>query len=366
MDNLLKLVTSSEFLSTLDGFSGSNQVVVKELERIKTTFTTPWGTYVYVKMPFGLMNVGATFQSAMDVAFAGYINYFIVVYQDDVTVFSRKINDHFRHLERMLVRCRVYVISLNPNKCHFGVQMAKLLGHIVLKEGVMIDSKRVESINKVPILRNKKGVQFFFGKINIIRIFLFNFFELTIPITSILKKDQVIKWEEASIQDFNGIKEALKHAPILEAPNYKKFFQMFSFSSENTIASILLRKDDEGAEREIAFFSKELQGGEFKYTFIEKKEFSLVKATKFFRPYILSSKVVSYVPHTMVKDILLEMEVSRKRCRWVNQLQEYDMDIQTMKLIIGLGLAKLMGERNLQTIEVNEVEGEMMDVLENW
>ncbi|KAH9313585.1 hypothetical protein KI387_022212, partial [Taxus chinensis] len=117
-------------------------VIVKELERIKTAFTTPWGTYVYVKMPFGLMNAGATFQRAMDVAFSSYINDFIDVYQDDVTVFSEKRSDHLQHLEKMLLRCREYGISLNPKKCHFGVQKEKLLGHIVSKEGVMIDLER--------------------------------------------------------------------------------------------------------------------------------------------------------------------------------------------------------------------------------
>lgn len=80
MDNMLQLVTTSELLSNLDGFLGYNQVVVKQSERIKTTFTTPWGTYVYVRMPFGLMNDEATFQIAVDVAFSGYINDFIIVY----------------------------------------------------------------------------------------------------------------------------------------------------------------------------------------------------------------------------------------------------------------------------------------------
>ena len=80
---------------------------------------------------------------------------------------------------------------------------------------------------------------------------------------------------------------------------------------------------------------------------MEKQAFALVKATKVFEPYILSSKVVAYVPHTMVKYILSEMEISSKRCRWVNKLQEYDMDIQTTKLVRGLVLAKFMGERNL-------------------
>lgn len=97
---------------------------------------------------------------------------------------------------------------------------------------------------------------------------------------------------------------------------------------------------------------------------MEKWEFSLVKAKKLYRPYILSSKVVIYIPNTMVKDILLEMEVSRKIYRWVNKLQEYDMDIQTTKLVRGFGLDKLMAKRNMQTIEVNKLEEERVGVFE--
>ncbi|KAH9312544.1 hypothetical protein KI387_027579, partial [Taxus chinensis] len=141
----------------------------------------------------------------------------------------------------------------------------------------MIYPKRVEAISKVPIPRTKKGVQSFFGKINFIRRFVSNFVELSIPITSMMKKDQVIKWEESSIQYFNGMKESLKHAHVWVAPNYKEPFQVFSFASANTIASVLLQKDDEEAERPISFFNKALQGDELNYTIIEKQEFSLVK-----------------------------------------------------------------------------------------
>ena len=90
MENMLQRVTGSELMSMMDGFSGYNQVVVKKLEQFKTAFTTPWGTYVYVRMPFGLINARATFQRAMDVAFADFINNFLVVYQDDLTAYSEK------------------------------------------------------------------------------------------------------------------------------------------------------------------------------------------------------------------------------------------------------------------------------------
>lgn len=227
----------------------------------------------------------------------------------------------------------------------------------------MIDPERVEAISKVPVPRTKKGTQSFFGQINFIRRFVSNFSKLTLPITSVLRKDQVIKWEEAAIQAFEGIKDTLKHAPVLEAPNYKMHFQIFSFASKFNIALVLLQKDENGAKRPIAFFRKALQAAELRYTIMEKQSFALVKATNIFRPYILSSKVVAYVPHTMVKDILSDMEISGKRCRWIKKLQEYDMDIQTTKLVRGLGLAKLMAESNLQNVEVNQLGEERVDIL---
>lgn len=121
MEAMLQRVTSSKLMSMMDGFSGYNQVIVKESEQFKTTFTTPWGTYVYVRMPFGLTNAGATFQRAMDVAFSDFINDSLVVYQDDLIAYSKKEEDHCAHLEKIFMRALEFGFSLNPRKCGFGV-----------------------------------------------------------------------------------------------------------------------------------------------------------------------------------------------------------------------------------------------------
>ncbi|KAH9315514.1 hypothetical protein KI387_024141, partial [Taxus chinensis] len=97
---ILQTVAGMQTFSMLDGYSGFNQILVKEEDQFKTTFTTKWGTYAYQKMPFGLSNAGAMFQHAMDIAFKGYINEFILVYLDDITVFSKQSMDHMAHLEK--------------------------------------------------------------------------------------------------------------------------------------------------------------------------------------------------------------------------------------------------------------------------
>ena len=130
----------------LDRFSGYNQVVIQEEDRHKTTFTTPWGTFEYLRMPFGLLNVVASFRRAMDYAFKELIGKIIEIYQDDLTVFSKERSSHVSHLKKVFERCRKYGISLNPTKSVLGIDEGKLLGHIISKDGVKIDPEKLEDI----------------------------------------------------------------------------------------------------------------------------------------------------------------------------------------------------------------------------
>ena len=129
------MVLGSKLFSLLDGFSRYNQVLVVEEDRLKTTFRTRWGTFAYRRMPFGLINVGATFHRAMDIGFRGLIGCSVVLYLDDITIFSKKRDEHAFHLKQIFERCQKYGISLNPKKCVFAVTERKLLGHVVSKKG---------------------------------------------------------------------------------------------------------------------------------------------------------------------------------------------------------------------------------------
>ena len=121
MDHLLQTVVVSEMMSMFDGFSGYNQVEVEEKDQHKTTFTTPWGTFSYHRMPFRLINTEATFQRCMSKTFTDMKDQIIVIYLDDLTMFSKKRKDHMENLRRVLQRCREHGISLNPKKSFFCV-----------------------------------------------------------------------------------------------------------------------------------------------------------------------------------------------------------------------------------------------------
>jgi hypothetical protein len=133
-------------------------------DKEKTTFTTPWGTFMYAKIPFGLMNAGVTFQRAMDISFIGEKDKFVVIYLDGIRVFSNSDKEHYQHLRKVFSKCRRFGVSLNPKKSLFAMKEGKLLGHIVSVEGVRIDPSRVEAIQTLSLLRSKKEVQSFLGK----------------------------------------------------------------------------------------------------------------------------------------------------------------------------------------------------------
>jgi hypothetical protein len=212
MEHILQRVTGSSRMSMIDGFSGYNQISVLPEDREKTTFTTPWGTFMYAKIPFGLMNAGATFQRAMDISFIGEKEKFVVIYLDDITMFSKSDKEHYHHLKKVFLKCRKFGLSLNPKKSLFAMKEGKLLGHIVSTEGVRIDPSRVEAIQTLSLPRSKKEVQSFLGKINFLRRFISNFVELVKYITSMLRKGNEVKWTVEARDSFDQIKQALTEA----------------------------------------------------------------------------------------------------------------------------------------------------------
>jgi hypothetical protein len=194
MEHILQRITGASRISMIDGFSGYSQISVLPEDREKMTFTTPWGTFMYAKMPFGLMNAREMFQRAMDIAFIGEKDKFVVIYLDNITVFSKSDKEQCCHLRKFFLKCRSFGLSLNPKKSLFPMKEGKLLGHIVLAEGVKIDPSRVEAIQALEIPRSQKEVQSFLGKINFLRRFISKFAEVVKLITAMLRKENEIRW----------------------------------------------------------------------------------------------------------------------------------------------------------------------------
>jgi hypothetical protein len=184
----------------------------------------------------------------MDIAFIREKDKFMVIYLDEITIFSISDKEHCCHLRKVFLKCRRFGLSLNPKKSLFAMKERKLLGHIVSTEGVRIDPSRMEEIQTLTLPRSRKEVQSFLGKVNFLRRFVSNFVELVKKITVMLRKGNAVKWTDDPREYFKQIKKVLTEAPVLIRPDYSEDFMIFSFSSFDTMESILLQKNAEGFE----------------------------------------------------------------------------------------------------------------------
>ena len=163
----------------------------------------------------------------------------MVIYLDDINVFSKIDPDHLQHLRRVFLKCRKFGISLNPKKSNFAMEEGKLIGHIISEKGIRIDPDRVEAIQKIGMPRNKKEIQSFLGKVSFLRRFITNFAEVVKYVNNMLKKENNFKWSVESRKSFTDIKKDLSEAPMLLSANFDKEFMIFSFALEHTIAGFL-------------------------------------------------------------------------------------------------------------------------------
>jgi hypothetical protein len=190
-------------------------------------------------MTFGLINAGVTFHRAMCIAFRGLLGECVVVYFDDVTIFSRDRNAHIIHLKKIFHMCKRYGISLNPKKSVFVVDEDKLPGFIVSKHGMKIELERTESIAKIPPHHNKKSMQSFLGRINFVRRFIRSFAETIKPMQDMIKKNVEFRWGSKEKEYFNKIKANITQAPALLILDFNQEFILYTFSFDITFVAVL-------------------------------------------------------------------------------------------------------------------------------
>jgi hypothetical protein len=325
IDQIVDECTGCEAFSFMDGFSGYNQIQIKPEDQHKTTFICPWGTFAYRKMPFGLKNVGATFQRAMSFSFHD-LKHIVEAYLDDLASRSRKRVDHPTHLRLIFERCRYYQIRLNPNKCSFCMTSGHLLGFIVSTTGIMVDPLKVEAIVQLPPPRTILQLQSLQGKENFLRRFIANYAEITKGFMHLLKKDIPFHWDEATQCSFEALKHTLTTAPLLRPPNYNKDFLLYLAAAESTIGMVLVQEDHFLSEYVIYYLSRGLVGPELNYSHIEKLALAAVHAVQRFHHYILFRKTTIIVIVNPFQYVLTRRVIGGKISRWIVVLQEFDLD----------------------------------------
>ena len=189
MDQHLERIFGHPFYCFLDGYSGYFQIEIAAEDQEKTTFTCPFSTYAYRRIPFSMCNAPATFQRCMLSIFSDLVERIMEVYMDDITVYGGSFEECLINLETILHRCIEKNLVLNWEKCHFMVSQGIVLGHIISEKGIEVDKAKIDLISKLPSPTNVKTVRQFLGHAGFYRRFIMDFSKIARPLYKLLEKD---------------------------------------------------------------------------------------------------------------------------------------------------------------------------------
>ena len=232
VDQMLERVAGHEFYYFLDGYSGYNQIEIALEDQEKTTFTCPFGTFAFRKMPFGLCNAPGTFQWCMMGIFSDMIELILDIFMDDFSVFGDSYEGCLENLRKVLERCQEKNLVLNWEKCHFMVTQGIVLGHIVSKKGIEVDKAKVEFISNLPTPQCVKDIRSFLGHARFYRRFIRDFSAIARPLCNLLAKDVPFAWSHACEDAFDKLKTMLVSPPIMRSPNWKLPFELMCDTSD--------------------------------------------------------------------------------------------------------------------------------------
>ncbi|GJT54544.1 reverse transcriptase domain-containing protein [Tanacetum coccineum] len=320
MDQMLERLAGNEFYYFLDGFLGYFQIPIDPQDQEKATFTCPYGTFAYRRMPFGLCNAPGTFQRYMMAIFHDMIEKTMQVFMDDFSVFGESFASCLSNLDKMRKRYEDTNLVLNWETCHF-----------MCKEGIVLGHKR-----------SKSGIEVDRAKVDIAR-----------PMTHLLEKETPFMFSQDCIDAFETLKKKLTEASILVVPDWNLPFGLMCDASDFAIGVVLGQHKTKHFQP-IHYASKTITEAQIHYTTTEKEMLAVVYAFEKFRPYLFLSKSIVYTDHSALKYLLSKQVAKPRLLWWVLLLQEFDIIIRDKK-----------GTKNLAADHLSRLENPHKDVLEN-
>jgi hypothetical protein len=322
IDEIFDRVHGAKVFSKLDLRSGYHQIRIQDQDISKTAFRTRYGHYEFMVMPFGLTNAPATFQRLVNDIFRPLLDNCVVVYLDDILIYSPDLATHQEHLRQVFEILRREKLYCKKSKCEFLKTSVEYLGHVISDQGIQVDPKKVESIVNWPVPKDVSALRSFLGLANYYRRFIQDYAKYTEPLNKLLRKDSEYLWNEDCQGAMDFLKEKLSSAPILRSADHSLPFQVTTDASDYAVGAVL---SQEG--RPVAYESRQMSPAEKNYAVHEKELLAIVHALKTWRHYLEGQEFDVITDHQSLRYLQTQDKLNRRQARWVELLQAYHFNI---------------------------------------
>ncbi|KAL5547177.1 hypothetical protein UlMin_006864 [Ulmus minor] len=323
IDELFDQLGGSRYFSKIDLRSGYHQLRIREEDVPKTAFRTRYGHYEFLVMPFGLTNAPAAFMDLMNRVFKPYLDRFVIVFIDDILVYSKTQEEHEEHLRIVLQTLRENKLFAKREKCDFWITEVKFLGHVISQEGISVDPSKIEAVLRWERPKNVSEIRSFLGLAGYYRRFVENFSRIAMPLTRLTKKEVKYTWDDQCEEAFQELKKRLTSAPILTISNSEEPYTVYTDASRTGLGCVLMQHG-----KVVAYASRQLKTHEQNYPTHDLELAAVIFALKIWRCYLYGAKFEVFTDHKSLKYLFTQRDLNLRQRRWVEYMEDYDFTLQ--------------------------------------
>ena len=326
LDDMLDELSGAVIFSKIDLRSGYHQIRMALGDEWKTAFKTKFGLYEWLVMPFGLTNAPSTFMRLMHEVLRSFIGKFVVVYFDDILIYSKSHDEHLEHLRAVFNVLREARLFANLEKCTFCTDRVSFLGYVVTSQGIEVDEAKIVAITSWPTPTTVTQVRSFLGLAGFYRRFVRDFSTIAAPLHELTKKGVPFQWGQTQQQAFDALKSTLTQAPLLQLPDFEKTFELECDASGIGIGGVLIQ-----GGKPVAFFSEKLHGASLNYSTYDKELYALVRVLQTWQHYLWSKEFVIHSDHESLKYLRGQANLNKRHAKWIEFIESFPYIIKHKK-----------------------------------